>query len=190
MIEQLLLHGATLYPIKTDVPDNEHCSNLGFTIYHDKKIINIRAISYISKWYSSYYHVSENYIGEFQNNSYVNTHKLPWTNGGYKTWNTFAGREDMRLVVWNDNLYGYATRVDLEEDKGYIELMCFDDNLNIKSSVYIDRSQDIEKNWMAIPDRPFTFIWWNNPLTIITIDPSTGKLVNIEKKPIKLGNIS
>lgn len=190
MIKQLLLHGATLYPVFTKTESDEHCSNIGIAVYKNKLVTNMRIITYVPKLWSLFDHASENAIGYWDGTTHdVNTHRLPWNDGGYKLWKIFRGREDIRLVVWNNKLYGYGTRVDVRENKGCIELIEFDENLNIVNSVFIDNIIDVEKNWMAIPDKPFTFVWWNNPVTIIEIDPKTGHITNREEKSSSLDNV-
>lgn len=68
----------------------------------------------------------------------------------------FKGLEDARFVIWDEELYVYGTRCDLIKDRSCIVIYTPEGEEIIAKSPY---SRSIEKNWMAIPDKPFTFVY-------------------------------
>ena len=79
----------------------------------------------------------------------------------------FSGREDIRLVVWNDRLYGICSRPDVE-DHIVMELLEFDEEFNVYHICYIDTGAN-EKNWMPISDKPFHFMYSCNTSRVIRV---------------------
>lgn len=84
----------------------------------------------------------------------------------------YHGLEDIRFVVWDGKLYSYGTRWDKVVDKGCICLHELDDNLTpINETIILPQSSNnCEKNWGAIDDKPFTFMYANNPTTVVKIN--------------------
>ena len=48
---------------------------------------------------------------------------------------------------------------------------------------------DCEKNWAAIEDKPFTFIYSTNPLVIVEINPETGEINVIKETPYIISQV-
>lgn len=90
-------------------------------------------------------------------------------------WN-FVGLEDIRLVKWENKLYGCGVRRDVKADgEGRIELSELDKNQEIvRYRIEPPFPSYCEKNWMPILDMPFCFVKWSNPTEIVK--------VNLEKK--------
>jgi hypothetical protein len=81
----------------------------------------------------------------------------------------FKGLEDARFVVWDGELYVYGTRCDLIQDCSSIVIYTPRGEEIIARSPY---SHSIEKNWMAIPDKPFTFVYGfiDGCTTVVKVD--------------------
>lgn len=83
----------------------------------------------------------------------------------------YKGLEDCRFVVWNNKLYVYGTRWDRIENNGCICIYELDSN-NQPTNEIIVRPQgqsNCEKNWAAIEDQPFTFVYLNNPMQVVKV---------------------
>jgi FkbM family methyltransferase len=100
----------------------------------------------------------------------------------------FVGLEDIRLVRWEDKLYGCGVRRDTKPNgEGRMELS----ELIIKPSSEIkqnespvkevsrsrieppkDKNSYCEKNWMPILDMPYHFVKWVNPTEVVKVFPA------------------
>lgn len=83
---------------------------------------------------------------------------------------TFAGLEDVRLVVWNDILYGIGFRPDVIEGKVIPQLIEYNDDLTIKRSWFLNTNKGMEKNWQPIEDKPFTFMYDPDKSALVTLN--------------------
>lgn len=180
-----------MQPIYTNL-EGRFLSNTSITLYRDRLAVAFRSIDYCL-WTESDLKLcllngrevlSKIHVGlvEPEKLPVVETHELEQDSPYAYTINntSYKGREDMVLVTWNDKLYGYSSRPDLEEGKIVMELIEFDNDLNIGRSWTIRTDATCEKNWMAIEDKPFTWIYWNSPLQILTFDPDQD-LATIEQ---------
>lgn len=119
------------------------------------------------------YH-SHNVIGVFDGNNISDSRYLREPAGGYTY---FSGLEDVRLVVWDDKLYAYGTRWD-KADRGAICIYELNDEYKAINEIVVDTptKSPCEKNWAAVEDKPFTFIYYTNPQTIIQVNPEDGSV--------------
>ena len=91
--------------------------------------------------------------------------------GQYKFWNMYAGLEDMRIVTWNDRVYGIGARPDLIENKVVQQLIEFTDDFKINRSWILETNSNIEKGWLPIEGKPFTFMYDIAEGITITLNP-------------------
>lgn len=103
----------------------------------------------------------------------------------------FVGLEDVRLVVWDNKLYGTGVRRDTTTNgQGRMELS----ELGIADNKVIEISRKriqppndpnsyCEKNWMPVIDQDYTYIKWCNPTEVVKFNPET-----VESETIHLGN--
>ena len=94
----------------------------------------------------------------------------------------YMGLEDCRFVSWNQKIYAYGTRWDKVQDKGCICIHELDYGLNPVKEIIVEPlfNSVCEKNWLAVQDQPFTFIYTVNPTVVIKVDEN-GK-ANIIKQ--------
>ncbi len=95
----------------------------------------------------------------------------------------FNGLEDAKFVIWDGILYMYGTRLDVVKDNGIIVIYELSSTFEIVRCINTKPIEEkrIEKNWMAIPDKPFQFIYDVNRSTIVKVDKDTGKLEIIKQ---------
>ena len=93
----------------------------------------------------------------------------------------YNGLEDARFVVWDNKMYIYGTRFDVVEDKGIIVIYELNDNLEICTVINVfNEDTYIEKNWMAIPDKPFHFVYDCNISQVVKVDRNTGNYETVK----------
>lgn len=106
----------------------------------------------------------------------------------------YHGLEDCRLVVWDNKLYAYGTRWDRLKDKGCICIYELNEYMQPMNEIIVPPQSEngCEKNWGAVCDKPFTFVYCNNPLQVIEVykDGSCNLIKNEPKdesitEPIK-----
>lgn len=97
----------------------------------------------------------------------------------------FVGLEDIRLVQWDNTLYGCGVRRDTTtHGEGRIELSKIINNIEVeRHRINIPEQVYCEKNWMPIIDMPFHFIQWANPLKIVKVDLETNTSELVITKP-------
>lgn len=97
----------------------------------------------------------------------------------------YRGLEDCRFVVWNNILYAYGTRWDKIEDKGTICIYELDTDFNPINEIVVNDSRlsKCEKNWGAIEDMPFCFVYKTNDNVIIHVE-NDGKCTLVSHHPI------
>ena len=87
----------------------------------------------------------------------------------------YNGLEDARFVVWDNKMYVYGTRFDVIEGKGIIVIYELNDKQEVCSVINVcNEDTYIEKNWMAIPDKPFHFIYDCNISQVVKVDRNSG----------------
>jgi len=183
-------------------------SNTSCVWFNNELIINTRLVEYIKLFQNDNIRVltSENYtqtyfytkngfnsrniMSKFSDGTLCDTIETIYPDSTY--WDCYyRGLEDGRLVVWNDKLYIYGTRWDRVEDKGCICIYELDENMQPFNEIIVhpQGSGNCEKNWGAVEDRPFTFVYCNNPTDIVQVNErgdcwlvkSNGKNENITK---------
>lgn len=84
----------------------------------------------------------------------------------------YKGLEDCKYVEWDNKLYAYGTRWDRIADKGCMCIYELNDELEPVNEIVTKNPNGTtcEKNWGAIEDMPFTFIYTVNPTRIVKVD--------------------
>lgn len=167
----------------------KYCScNTTCTWFNDNLIINSRLVNY-RKFYQSdelnFFEEdrcsqtyvfnkqgfdSRNIISTFKNGNTVDVREINYPKSIVNNVR-YRGLEDCRLVVWNNKLYAYGTRWDRVKDKGCICIYEINKNSSPCNEiiVYPQSTNNCEKNWGAVEDQPFTFIYSNNPTTVVKV---------------------
>jgi hypothetical protein len=99
----------------------------------------------------------------------------------------FVGAEDVRLTMWEGQLYGSSVRRFTPNGEGRMQVS----KLNVTSTsaveeerFYIEAPVDpnayCEKNWMPVLDDPLTYVKWCSPIEVVkanldTTDTSTQR---------------
>lgn len=218
-VKLALENNGTIKPllIKPEDLSGPSITNPSVFIYQDKILVNLRNVNY-TLYHSelnrfehmwgplSYIHPENdmylkttNYIAELNDDlditfySKIDTSKFDT----YEPQWEFVGLEDVRLVEWNDKLYGIGVRRDLDNiGTGRMEIS----ELEFTSSSVKEVSRyripgpppDEEycmKNCTPILDKPFHLLKWTNPTCLMKFDV-TGKETEVfETSPyIKVKN--
>lgn len=183
IFEQL---GGTIHPISKDYRDSEgnrkYPTNITVASYKDRLVTNTRLTDYAyipiygpsmiqytsnkREWMNM---ISCNAIED--NEERFKTYELLGnTSTSLNNGVNYHGLEDVRLVVWNDTLYGIGFRPDVIPNRVIPQLIEFDDEYNIIHSWTLDTGRPMEKNWQPIVDKPFTFMYDPATPTTITLD--------------------
>ena len=140
---------------------------------------------------------SHNVIGTI--NSTPTLYELTGENGFRLNNMSFTGLEDVRLVVWNDILYGIGFRPDVIDGMVIPQLIEYNDDLTIKRSWFLKTNKTMEKNWQPIEDRPFTFMYDPDKSYLVTLnidelqvadDPNNPTIINEIETPDFTGVLS
>jgi len=137
-----------------------------------------------------------NYLCELDKNSLEinNFCKIDTSKLDVKPLWEFIGLEDVRLVTWDNKLYGIGVRRDTTTNGvGRMELseltwptITFSNIKEIRrnriAAPHPDNSY-CEKNWMPILDMPYHFVKWSNPTEVVEVSLSTNT-----SKTVYLGN--
>lgn len=96
----------------------------------------------------------------------------------------YNGLEDARFVVWDGRLYMYGTRLDIYYGQANICIYLIDTDSFAVEREWVVKNHPlygvetldspnwpIQKNWMAIPDKPFHFIYAPSPAIVVAVDP-------------------
>lgn len=165
-------------------------SNITCVWYRDNLILNSRLINYVKLFQSPKFKpidsinnsqiyiftedgfTSLNIISKFgKDNKIYDIKEVDYSK--YDTVNSYyKGLEDCRLVVWNNKLYAYGTRWDKIQDRGCICLYELNDMFKPEKEIVIKPQFDnkCEKNWAAVCDKPFTFVYSHNPLIVVKVN--------------------
>ena len=122
-----------------------------------------------------------NYILELDDNLDVIHHSIVDTSDfdTYQPQWEFVGLEDVRLVNWNDKIYGIGVRRDLDTvGTGRMELSEFEFNESQIKEVSRYRipgpppdDEYCMKNCTPIQDKPFHLLKWTNPTALMKFNP-------------------
>jgi len=170
------------------IPANPTCS-----VFNNKIVVNTRMLTYVKcilvqdylttrfnvnpgYFYHPNGYNSRNVIGELGEEGLTGARTLGERQGVLNTY--FNGLEDVRLVSWNGKLYAYGTRLDVAEGRVAICLHELDEDYQVVNEVILDSptNSPMEKNWAAVEDRPFTFVYYTNPQTVIEVNPTDGSV--------------
>ena len=181
-------------------------NNPTIAIYKGRRIINIRKNPYFFKnisykdqvrlIYYKYPLYSYNIIKYIDSEQYK---ILDYGAGPNMIMDRYTGMEDMRLVVWDDILYGMLSRPDIISNKVIMQLVQFNDNFDIIRSWCFETPNIFEKNWLPIEDNPFTFmydpagsktIYLNPDLYRQADDIASPSIINQIEPPVFSGKLS
>lgn len=115
---------------------------------------------------------SRNLLSKFCNGNVRGTKEVNYNINHYLK-SYYKGLEDCRLVVWNNKLYTYGTRWDVIDGKGCMCLYELNDNMKPINEIVMppqSANTNCEKNWAAVEDRPFTFVYNHNPLMVVYVN--------------------
>ena len=208
-----LENGGSIKPLLIDPGDliGPSITNPSVFVYNNKILVNLRNVNY-TLYHSelnrfehmwgplSYIHPENdmhlrtvNYIAELDENldivyySKIDTSKFDT----YKPQWEFVGLEDVRLVEWNNKLYGIGVRRDLDtKGTGRMELS----ELEIEGTQVKEVSRyripgpppDNEycmKNCTPVLDKPFHLLKWTNPTALMEFNPDGRETKVYETSP-------
>lgn len=164
-------------------------TNPSCVYYNDGLYINCRLVDYIKLLRADGYTVNTGMNQQYTNSVFNSINIVHTKDGDFKslnepsgTYTTYNGLEDVRLVVWNDKCYAYGTRWDKIDSKAVICIYELNDTFDCIREYVISYPllSNHEKNWGAVCDKPFTFVYTINPTQILTIDPENSNLTITE----------
>lgn len=205
-----LENGGVIKPLLINPKDlsGPSLTNASVLVVDNKILVNIRNVNY-TLYHSelnrfehmwgplSYVHPENdmhlrtvNYIAElddtldFIHYAKVDTSKFDT----YKPQWEFVGLEDVRLIQWNDKIYGVGVRRDLDNrGTGRMELSEFEftDTEVIEVSRYRipgppPDDEYCMKNCTPIEGKPFHLLKWTNPTSLMKFDPSGKETTVVE----------
>lgn len=200
-VKLALESGGIIKPLLIDSKDlsGPSLTNPSVVVIDDKILVNIRNVNYtlyhaeLNKFEHmwgplSYIHPENdnflrttNYIAELNENlDIIYYSKVDTSNfDTYQPQWEFVGLEDVRLVEWNNKLYGIGVRRDTTTNgQGRMELsqfeMCEDTVKEISRYRIPGPPPDNEycmKNCTPITDKPFHLLKWTNPTALMKFDP-------------------
>lgn len=180
--------------------NNKFPTNISITNFQNKLITNIRLTDYayipvgssdivyfIQSSYDSNQTTSCNIIFDDKNRSVV------YETNGDTNFNlnsvSFKGLEDIRLVTWNNILYGIGFRPDIIFGHVIPQLIEYNDDLSIKHSWVINTNKVMEKNWQPIEDMPFNFMYDSDTSKIISLDIKNLSMADDNNHPSIINEI-
>ena len=132
--------------------------------------------------------ISHNIIGPIGSNQVL--YKIMGENKYKMGYMRFAGLEDVRLVVWNDTLYGIGSRPCVVENKVILQLIEYNEDFSISRSWFINTDKKMEKNWQPIEDHPFTFMYDPDKSATVTLNIDELQEADDLDNPTIINNIS
>jgi predicted GH43/DUF377 family glycosyl hydrolase len=203
-VKYALENGGTIKPLLINPEDlsGPSITNPSVFIYQNRILVNLRNVNYTlyhaelnrfeHMWGPlSYIHPENdmhlrttNYIAELDDNlDTVHYSKIDTSDfDTYQPQWDFVGLEDVRLVEWNDKLYGIGVRRDLDDKgTGRMEISEFQISDYSVKEVFRYRipgpppdKEYCMKNCTPILDKPFHLLKWSNPTALMKFD-ITGK---------------
>ena len=193
--------GVKIYPISSHYKDPNNNpkfpSNITITHFQGQQIINTRLTDYCyipvpSSEICQYVTICQDHhkissintiqkLNENQSNityQLIGNESVVLGNGI-----SYCGLEDVRLIVWNDILYGIGFRPDIIEGKVIAQLIEYNDDLSINKSWFINTDKEMEKNWQPVEAKPFTFMYDPSTSSIITLDIENLQVADNNEKP-------
>lgn len=204
-VKLALENGGTIKPLLIYPQDlsGPSLTNPSVLVVNDKILVNIRNVNY-TLYHSelnefehlwgplSYIHPENdmylrttNYIAELNDDLDV-VHYAKIDTSQFDTYSPqweFVGLEDVRLIQWEDKIYGIGVRRDLDTvGTGRMELSGFDfTNTEVKE---VSRyripgpppdNEYCMKNCTPIEGKPFYLLKWTNPTALMKFDPNGGE---------------
>lgn len=203
-VKYILDNGGVEYDLiySPNILGGKYCScNTTCVLFNDELILNSRLVNYRKLFQSNklkfihedytqtYLYLkngfdSRNIISRYSNGELRDIKECNYPHENF--WDVYyRGLEDCRLVNWNSKLYAYGTRWDKVKNKGCICIYELDDDLQPHNEIIVQPQGggNCEKNWGAISDKPFTFMYINNPVQIVEVNKSGDCwLVNSHQK--------
>lgn len=189
LVRFIEMNGGTEYTFvySKNILKNRYTASNTTCVWHNGELlVNSRLVEYIKLFQSKEIRINEinnsqtyffttngfesrNIISKYSDGRLNKTSEINFPKGLYCY---YRGLEDGRLVSWNGKLYMYGTRWDRVADKGCICIYELDENRGPINEIIIhpQGTGNCEKNWGAVEDKPFTFIYSNNPLDVIQVN--------------------
>lgn len=127
--------------------------------------------------------LSTSYLGSINPDSLevLSYQELNLPVGPYREDNYWRGVEDIKIISWEDTLYGIgASREFNNEELVQQMLLTFDENSQTILIDSLPNQNRLEKNWMPVEDRPKVFMRWPNP----------GQVINLSEDNLQLNIIA
>jgi len=204
-VKLALENGGSIKPLLINSQDlsGPSLTNPSVLVINDKILVNIRNVNYtlyhseLNKFEHmwgplSYIHPENdmhlrttNYIAELDDNLDV-VHYAKIDTSQFDTYPPqweFVGLEDVRLIEWEDRIYGIGVRRDLDTvGTGRMELSEFDFTDTEVKEVSRYRipgpppdNEYCMKNCTPIEGKPFHLLKWTNPTALMKFDPNGGE---------------
>lgn len=201
-VKLALENGGSIKPLLISSQDlsGPSLTNPSVLVVDDKILVNVRNVNYtlyhseLNKFEHAwgplvYIHPENdlhlrttNYILELDDNldvsyySKIDTSKFDT----YPPQWEFVGLEDVRLINWNNKIYGIGVRRDLDtKGTGRMELSELEfDNMQVKEIARYripgppPDNEYCMKNCTPIEDKPFCLLKWTNPTALMKFDPN------------------
>ena len=140
--------------------------NTALVLWSGEFLFQTRYVSYMKHFTSKLFNpcgfsMNQNYVFDKE---YFNSLNVRYTSNKFDVIDygdrlpvMYRGLEDPRFIIWDDKLYVYGSRADVIDGKTCICIYNEDGETITRSPFFFN--SNIEKNWMAIPDKPFHFIY-------------------------------
>lgn len=147
----------------------------GYLLWHSRN----REILLQDKTCNKFLHFSPkeskttNFLGDINPSSLEleNVSQINWPKNNNNSF--WKGVEDLKLISWNDKLYGTGVSRDFQnEDLASQEVIEFNEQDSIVNRKSLKNFNTIEKNWMPISDKPFFYLRWPNPGQVLEFNNS------------------
>jgi hypothetical protein len=212
-VKLALENGGTIKPLLINPSDltGPSITNPSVFVYDNKILVNLRNVNY-TLYHSelnrfehmwgplSYIHPENdmnlrttNYIAELNDDLDI-VHYAKIDTSKFDTYEPqweFVGLEDVRLVEWNDKLYGIGVRRDLDKiGTGRMEISELQfDGANVKEVFryripgQLPDKEYCMKNCTPVLDKPFHLLKWTNPTALMKFDISGKETQVFETSP-------
>ena len=199
LVKNCFEEGGSIHPLLIDPEITKHLSLCNVSILELKRdskyLLNIRWVSYYlhhcekdQKYQTPWGPLNyvrpdvdqrlrtENYICDLdlQEMTPVNPRKIDESKFKAPAEWDFVGAEDIRLTMWDGQLYGSSVRRFAPNGEGRMQVSKL--NVSSKSAIeeerfYIEAPLDpnayCEKNWMPVLEAPFTYVKWCSPVEVV-----------------------
>lgn len=186
-------------PPSAVVGTNSAATNPSVVFYKGKYYVNQRVVDYTLMYSNERFELCSNGLNQYiylggDDDRYTSRNFITDAETGkqceleFPTHFTvkYNGLEDARFVVWDDRLYMYGTRLDVYYGQANICIYLIDTDSFTVEREWVVKNWPLngvetldspnwlmQKNWMAIPDKPFHFLYAPSPAVIVRVDPDT-----------------